>query len=104
MASPIAGINPASIRTIDPGQAGGVAGAASPGGSAFSALFEQAVDRVNQFQRTADASVERFLKGEDEDLHRVAMVTQQAEVSFELFLQMKNKVVQAYQEMMRLQV
>ncbi|MEP7361948.1 MAG: flagellar hook-basal body complex protein FliE [Acidobacteriota bacterium] len=102
MTSPIAGISAASIRSIDPSQ---VAGALpSSDGSAFSALFEQAVARVNQQQKSADTAVERFLTGEDEDLHRVAMVTQQAEVSFELFLQMKNKVVQAYQEMMRLQV
>ena len=103
MTSPIAAISPASIRTIDPSLVAG--GTANPAdGSAFAALFEQAVDRVNQSQRSADLAVERFLTGEDEDLHRVAMATQQAEVSFELFLQMKNKVVQAYQEMMRLQV
>lgn len=103
MSSPIAGISPASIRTIEPLVTGG-AQAGAGGASAFSALFEQAVNRVNDYQRTADGAVERFLTGEDEDLHRVAMATQQAEVSFELFLQMKNKVIQAYQEMMRLQV
>ena len=102
MTSPIAGISPASIRPIDLGPAGD--GAPQTDGSAFAALFEQAVSRVNQYQKSADVAVERFLTGEDEDLHRVAMVTQQAEVSFELFLQMKNKVLQAYQEMMRLQV
>ncbi len=103
MSSPIAGISPASIRTIEPLVTGG-AQATAGGASAFSDLFEQAVNRVNNYQRTADGAVERFLTGEDEDLHRVAMATQQAEVSFELFLQMKNKVIQAYQEMMRLQV
>jgi len=102
MPSPIAGISPASVRTIEPVTAAAPSG--SSGGSAFFALFEQAVNRVNGYQRTADGAVERFLTGEDEDLHRVAMATQQAEVSFELFLQMKNKVIQAYQEMMRLQV
>jgi len=101
MPSPIAGISPAAIRTIEPAA---VAAADKPGGSAFSALFEQAVNQVNQYQRSADTAVERFLTGEDEDLHRVAMASQQAEISFELFLQMKNKAVQAYQEMMRLQV
>lgn len=103
MPSPIAGISTASLRPIEPGQIAG-AGASPDNGSAFSALFEQAVSRVNGYQKSADTAVRRFLAGEDEDLHRVAMVTQQAEVSFELFLQMKNKVVQAYQEMMRLQV
>lgn len=103
MSNPIAGISPASIRTIEPVLTAGQ-NAASAGSSAFSAVFEQALNRVNEYQHTADGAVERFLTGEDEDLHRVAMATQQAEVSFELFLQMKNKVIQAYQEMMRLQV
>lgn len=103
MTSPIAGISPASLRGIDPTPLSGAV-SKTDGASAFSELFEQAVNRVNQYQQTADTAVQRFLTGEDEDLHRVAMATQKAEVSFELFLQMKNKAVQAYQEMMRLQV
>lgn len=103
MTSPIAGISPASIRGADPTSFTGPA-AKTGGASAFSEMFEQAVNRVNQYQQSADTAVQRFVSGEDEDLHRVAMATQKAEVSFELFLQMKNKAVQAYQEMMRLQV
>ncbi|HZO53323.1 MAG TPA: flagellar hook-basal body complex protein FliE [Bryobacteraceae bacterium] len=103
MANPIAGISPSAMRAIDPSQMARSSSQANDG-STFSALFEQAVSRVNQYQKSADTAVERFITGEDEDLHRVAMATQQAEVSFELFLQMKNKVVQAYQEVMRLQV
>ena len=45
-----------------------------------------------------------FLLGENEELHKVAAATQQAELSFDLFLQVKNKVVQAYQEIMRMQL
>jgi flagellar hook-basal body complex protein FliE len=48
--------------------------------------------------------VERFLSGEGEELHQTVMATQQAELSFELFLQARNKVVSAYQEIMRMQM
>jgi flagellar hook-basal body complex protein FliE len=48
--------------------------------------------------------VERFLSGEGEDLHTTVLATTQAELSFNMFLQMRNKVVSAYQEIMRMQI
>ena len=61
----------------------------------------QNVEAVGQ---NAAASVERFLSGEGEELHTTIMATQQAELSFELFMQARNKVVSAYQEIMRMQM
>jgi flagellar hook-basal body complex protein FliE len=48
--------------------------------------------------------VERFLSGEGEELHTTVLATQRAELAFEMFLQARNKVVNAYQEIMRMQV
>ena len=48
--------------------------------------------------------MDRFLNGEGEEIHKVALASQQADLSFQLFLQMRNKVVSAYQEVMRMQV
>lgn len=76
--------------------------AAQPG--AFQALLSQSIGTVEQTRTGAEQSVERFLSGEGEELHRVAMQTQQAELSFELFMQVRNKVVQAYQDIMRMQI
>ncbi len=45
-----------------------------------------------------------FLRGESEEVHKVALDAQRAELSLEMFLQMRNKVVQAYQEIMRTQL
>ncbi|MCL4851471.1 MAG: flagellar hook-basal body complex protein FliE, partial [Bryobacteraceae bacterium] len=42
--------------------------------------------------------------GEAEEVHQAVLATQQAELAFEMFLQVRNKVVQAYQEVMRMQV
>jgi flagellar hook-basal body complex protein FliE len=70
----------------------------------FQALLNQSISSVEQTRANAETSVDRFLSGEGEELHRVALATQQAELSFELFMQVRNKVVQAYQEMMRMQV
>ena len=73
-------------------------------GNAFAAVFQEAVQRVENYRGQAEDAVQRFLSGETEELHKVAMATQQAELSFDLFLQVKNRVVQAYQEVMRMQL
>ncbi len=71
---------------------------------AFQALLSQSIGTVEQTRTGAEQSVERFLSGEGEELHHVAMQTQKAELSFELFMQVRNKVVQAYQDIMRMQI
>lgn len=70
----------------------------------FQALLNQSVQSVEQTGANNQAAVDRFLSGEGEELHHVALVAQQAEISFDLFMQVRNKVVSAYQEIMRMQV
>jgi flagellar hook-basal body complex protein FliE len=78
---------------------------ASPdAGSAFQSIFNEAVSKVESFGQDAQNSVGRFLSGEGEELHQVAIKTQEAELTFDLFLQVRNKIVSAYQEVMRMQV
>jgi len=75
---------------------------ASVGG--FQDVFSSAIKTVEAYGQNASASIERFLSGEGEELHQTVLATQQAELSFELFLQARNKVVSAYQEIMRMQM
>jgi flagellar hook-basal body complex protein FliE len=98
MAAPITPITSAPLpEAIRP------AGQATSGGG-FQEVFSSAVQRVEGFSQNASASVERFLSGEGEELHTTILATQQAELAFELFLQARNKVVSAYQEIMRMQM
>lgn len=90
-----------SIASISPIQPAGPSKA--PGGGFQSALSD-AVARVEQFQQNSQASIGRLLNGEEEEVHKVALATQQAELAFDLFLQVRNKVVSAYQEVMRMQM
>jgi flagellar hook-basal body complex protein FliE len=78
--------------------------AAASGGAGFGSILRDAVNQVEGLRSDAGESVSRLLSGEDEELHTAALATQRAELSFELFLQVRNKVVQAYQEVMRMQV
>jgi len=71
---------------------------------AFRDVFASAIQSVESSTQTASASVEKFLSGEGGELHSTILATQKAELSFDLFLQMRNKVVNAYQEVMRMQM
>ena len=70
----------------------------------FQSVFSDAIGQVQQLNQTAGASVDGFLSGENIEIHHVALATQQSELAFELFMQVRNKVVQAYQEVMRMQM
>lgn len=89
--------------TIPPIVAPG-ATAGTAGGSAFQSVLSDAISQVQNFSNNADASINNFLAGEGEELHQVAIKAQQASLSFDLFLQMRNKVIAAYQSVMSMQV
>ena len=80
------------------------AAGAAPAGGTFAEALTEAVGRVEGYRVQSEHAVNGFLRGEDEEIHKVAVATQQAELSFDLFLQVKNKVIQAYQEDMRMQL
>ena len=73
-------------------------------GGGFGGILKQAIAQVAGHQQQAEASMGSFLRGESEEVHKVALDAQRAELSLEMFLQMRNKVVQAYQEVMRMQL
>jgi len=99
MSMTIPGISPVALQSpIRP------AGQSGSGAGAFQDVLTSAIQKVESIGQNASASVERFLAGEGEELHTTVLATQQAELSFDLFLQARNKVVNAYQEIMRMQV
>lgn len=70
----------------------------------FKELLGNVIREVEQARSGASQLTQQFLSGETEELHSVILATQRAELQFELFQQVRNKVVQAYQEIMRMQV
>jgi flagellar hook-basal body complex protein FliE len=97
MALPISSIGstPSPIAPLDSG---------SKRDSGFGSVLQDAMHKVGEFHDNASKSVESFLSGEGDDLHKTIMATQRADLAMELFLQVRNKVVQAYQEVMRIQI
>ena len=71
----------------------------------FSEKLKAAVDQVNNAQQTADKLSMQFVSGESNvDLHDVMISLQKANVSFQSMIQVRNKLVTAYQEIMNMQV
>ena len=78
---------------------------AGKGGVDFSQLLKQSVDAVNTTQKNAGKLTEAFQAGDpNTDLAQVMVALQKASVSFEAMKQVRNKLVDAYQEIMRMQV
>jgi len=99
MSIPITPIRPpAGIPLIEPLSPS----TSSPG--AFQSVLSQAIGRVQQFQQNSQTTIGKFLSGEDEEVHKVALAAQQAQIAFDLFMGVRNKVISAYQEVMRMQM
>lgn len=78
-------------------------GSGTSGGD-FAAILKSSLGSVEGLSKAAHQSAERFLSGEGEEIHEVALAAQKAELAFELFVETRNKVVEAYQEVMRMQI
>jgi flagellar hook-basal body complex protein FliE len=79
----------------------GITGTAA-GGGGFADALVGAIDQVETSQRSAKSAAMDLLAGGKGDVHSVALAAQRAELSLELFQQVRNKFVQAYQEVMKM--
>ncbi len=95
---------PGSPPITAPALADPLGKAAQPAAGGFQEVFASAVQKVEAFGQNASQSVQNLLSGEGGELHTTVLATQEADLSFELFMQMRNKVVSAYQEIMRMQM
>jgi flagellar hook-basal body complex protein FliE len=76
----------------------------SAGSGEFRDVLQGAIDQVESSRSAAAQSVDHFLAGEGDDLHSTILAVQRADLEFEMLMQMRNKVVSAYQEVMRMQM
>ncbi len=98
--SPITPVTMITVPQVAPVDASSAAG----GTGAFQSMLEGMIGNVEQSQTQAHQAAQNFLSGGDEELHSVALAAQRADLQFNLFLQVRNKAVSAYQEVMRMQV
>jgi flagellar hook-basal body complex protein FliE len=97
-----AGLTPVNLTNTQAG--GATTGAGVSGDGSFGSLVRNAVERLEQGQRHSEQEMARAVAGESPDLHRTVIALQTEELSFQLALQVRNKVIGAYEEIMRMQV
>ncbi len=78
--------------------------AAPSGGKAFGTMLEQVVASNSKADATANQAVESLATGQADNLHAVSLAVAQADLSFRLVLELRNRMTEAYQEIMRMQV
>ncbi|MBN2241185.1 MAG: flagellar hook-basal body complex protein FliE [Acidobacteria bacterium] len=70
----------------------------------FGTVLKDAISTVNELQKQSDREIEKLMTGESQDLHNTVIAMQKAGLSFQMMMQVRNKIVQAYQEIIRMQV
>ncbi|HOV80436.1 MAG TPA: flagellar hook-basal body complex protein FliE [Bacillota bacterium] len=70
----------------------------------FPEMLENALKKLNDSQIKADELTRRFLTGEIEDIHQVTIAMQEARLCMQLAVEVRNRIVEAYQEISRMQV
>lgn len=73
-------------------------------GSSFSEFLKSAIEQVNNDQVASDKMAESLATGQAPDLHTVMITTEKAQLSFQLAVQIRNKALESYQEIMRMQM
>jgi len=93
--------------SFPPIQPSGIQTPAQPqdaGKPSFSEVLGGIVSDVNQMQLNAAHSTDKLLAGELEDVHQVVVAMEEAQTSFKLLMEVRNKMVDAYREVMKMQV
>ena len=98
--------SPAALRRFDTGTVSRTAEAATKSEKtvSFGEWLEKSVAEVNESQVKSDNSIADFLTGKGSGLHETMMAVEKADISMRLLVQVRNKAVEAYKEIMRMQV
>lgn len=95
---------PPSLGALEIGAPGfGAKGAKSADG-AFGDILSKAVAEVNQLQKQADNAAEGLITGRETNLHGTLVALEKADVSFKLMMKVRDKIVDAYREVMKMGV
>ncbi len=99
MITPITSVAPSLPLATDTNPS--VSGATPSGSPSFSSVLGQAFQQVNQLQNSAASSAESFALGRSNDVHSTVIAAQKATIALELATQIRNKVLDAYQDVMK---
>lgn len=91
----------AGIRSVSP-----VAGntQATKAGAGFSQALSEAINQLDQTEAASQQQTMALLTGQDESIHQVMIESEKAQLALSLAIQVRNKVLEAYKEMMQMQI
>lgn len=93
--------------TTQSAEAGGPAlsiGTAGDTSKNFSDILKDSLDKVNLYQTQADTSIKELVAGRNKNIHETMLTVERADTSLKLMMQVRNKILDAYREIMRMQV
>ncbi|MBK8166128.1 MAG: flagellar hook-basal body complex protein FliE [bacterium] len=94
-----------ALGSIDPRAAYGAVPVAPPeAGGGFQEQFLRALEKVDSLQQVSNDMVEGMVSGRVTETHDVLIASRESQLAFELLLEVRNKLLEAYQEIMRTQV
>lgn len=94
--APTSAIDPRSLRTYTPKP--------ETGETSFANVLADAVTEVQRLQTEADTQIQKLVSGEVKDVTEAMVAVEKADVSFQTMMAIRNKIVAAYEEVMRMQV
>lgn len=73
-------------------------------GKPFIASLKESLQEVNELQKDADQAIEALVTGSSQNVHEAMLAVSKADLAFRMTMQVRNKIVEAYQEVMRMQI
>jgi flagellar hook-basal body complex protein FliE len=74
------------------------------GAKGFGQMLSESIEKVNEAQQSADTSIKELAAGRTKNIHETMLSIENADASLKLMMQVRNKVLDAYKEIMRMQV
>ena len=97
-----------TVSGIGGGQPGGFPsapkGVGESEGKSFGEALKESIAQVNQLQKSAETQAQELAMGKSKDVAQTLIAIEKANISFQLMMQVRNKLVEAYQEIMRMQM
>lgn len=97
-------IQPLSTSIAQPGQSLGSTSSVSAGGKSFKDYLLDSINEVNSMQQSADRAVEQLATGGEASPAEVLTAVQKADIAFRMMMQIRNKIVAAYEEVKNIRV
>ncbi|AHI07023.1 hypothetical protein BDW_12615 [Bdellovibrio bacteriovorus W] len=79
-------------------------GSTSGAGKSFADTLKDAVGNVNEMQKQSDVSMQNLATGKTDNVADVMIAAEKADIALKVMVQVRNKIIDAYQEVMKMQV